>query len=268
MARTFGPTLASGGGLSIPSLGTLFDRATVAEAAQRTVVSGLADRVPTAVRGGVTRENLPPVGAAQPPVAADQRIRLAPLNSPAFYGSGGILDVLKETGGVIFPYTPTVTVTQSVNYNALALVHTNSDIETYVRTPSVEISIAGKFTAQNEREGRYALAAIHFMRVASKMYFGEQDGDMAGLPPPMLLLSGYGTYMFNNLRCILKSHSYPYDENMDTVPVRSGGGITRVPALFTLQCTLTVQQTPTRMRKEFSFNEFRTGRLMERGGWI
>ena len=92
--------------------------------------------------------------------------------------------------------------------------------------------------------------------------------------------------MFNNLRVILTNHTYTFDETMDTVPViissqgfnslgallggATSGGIVRLPAMFTLSCELTVIQTPKRMRKVFSFEDFANGKLMNStdGGWI
>jgi len=205
----------------------------------------------------------------------DFRIRLSPFANSAtqVYGassSSNILSPLYVTNGLMFPYTPQITVTQDVTYQDLALTHTNSDFLAYTRTPSVNISISGKFTVQTQAEGIYALACIHFLRTVSKMYFGETDAaaGKAGLPPPILLLNGYGTYMFNNLRVVLKSHTYTYNEQMDTVLVSTAGGTAKLPALFDLAVTLVVQQTPRAQKKDFSLDAFRTGALMLKGGWI
>lgn len=202
---------------------------------------------------------------------SDARVRLKALNPSEVYGPNdpsNILSILYETGGMLFPYTPSINFSQTVNYQNIDLVHTNGSVAAYQRTPNIELTVSGKFTVQNRREGLYALAAIHFLRTASKMYFGEQDGAKAGLPPPILLFSGYGTYMFNDLRVVLKSHSFPYEENVDTVNVQTAGGYARLPVMFTLQLNLEVQNTPKAMRKEFSLDQFRTGELMKKGGWI
>lgn len=214
------------------------------------------------------------------PDTSDFRARLKPLYPSDIYGpaNAGIMTTLNETNGVIFPYTPTISFSQAVNYADLSLVHSNTDYPAYVRTPSVTLSVSGKFTVQNEREGIYALAVIHFLRTVSKSYFGEIDAaaGKAGLPPPILEFSAYGAYMYNNLRCILKSHAWSYDETMDTivVPVPAMNGnpaaSVRLPPLFTIQMELQVVQTPTRMRENFSFDAFASGKLMGRpdGGWI
>lgn len=199
----------------------------------------------------------------------DMRIRLRPLigQEATVYGTGP-LRILTETGGLVFPYTPTISLNQAVNFDSYGLVHTNYDIPYYQRTPSTEISINGKFTIQNQREGQYALSAIHFLRTVSKMYFGKLDGAKAGLPPPFLLLSGYGNGMFNDIRVIVKSHAMNFEENMDLVAVSAPPLRAYLPVIFTLQLTLMVVQTPTRMREEFSLDSFRNGTLLQRGGWL
>lgn len=213
---------------------------------------------------------------------SDFRARLSALHPEDVYGaatgqrvSNGLMDILTTTNGVIFPYTPTITYSQAVNYTDLQLVHSNTDYPSYTRTPSVTLTVAGKFSVQNQREGQYALAVIHFLRTVSKSYFGELDKTKAGLPPPVLLFSAYGQYVYNNLRVILKSHSWNFDENMDTIAVAvpaigtSSATTVRLPAMFNITTELTVVQTPQRMRTKFSFDAFASGQLMNTdGGWL
>jgi hypothetical protein len=222
---------------------------------------------------------------------SDTRIRLraqrgaeGKLGEPGIYGDPGdssnILKILFDTDGLLFPYTPTIAVGQQVNYNDVDLVHSNGDIMTYKNTPSVTLNVTGKFTVQNQREGQYALAVLHFLRTVSKMYFGEIDkqSGKAGLPPPVLVFRGYGNYMFNNLPVIVKSHSYTFDENMDMIEIGIGSdannnptGIALLPPMFQVTVDMVVQQTPSAMRKIFSLDSFRTGALLKANnstGWI
>lgn len=206
---------------------------------------------------------------------ADLRVRLRALSQQAsqIYGEktddgSNILSILHDTDGVLFPYTPSVSIEQSVDYKSIDLTHANGDIYAYSRTPSVTINITGKFTVQNQREGKYLVAVIHFLRTVSKMNFGELAGDKAGLPPPILRFSGYGQYMWDDVRCVLKTHSYSLEDSVDYVNVTIGSTVTRVPSLLTISVSLGVQQTPSKMRKEFNLEEFRTGKLMRSGGWI
>lgn len=212
----------------------------------------------------------PDLGGEQPGPGAQELLGAAAragLTGAA--GDDNLLSILKDTNGLVFPYTPTINVSQGVDYENVRLVHTNMDVLAYSRTPSVEINITAKFSVQSAWEGRYAIAALHFLRTVSKMDFGEKAGAKAGTPPPMLLLSGYGTYMFNDLRVVLKNHSYTFDENVDGVAFAlPGGASVRLPSLFSVQVTLVTQRTPYAMRKEFSLDEFRTGMLLRKGGWF
>lgn len=195
----------------------------------------------------------------------DTRVRLSALDPSIF---SGILAPLKETGGMMFPYTPQIAYTQSVTYMDVQLVHSNTDYPAYTRTPSLSVTLNGKFSVQSQVEGRYALACLHFLRAVSKSHFGETDTN-AGLPPPILVLDGYGQYLFKRLRVILKSHNWQFDENIDTVTIALEKGLVRLPALFSIGCELMVVQTPTRMRTQFNFAKFASGQLMEQQeGWI
>ncbi len=217
-------------------------------------------------------------GRRQPPTEAidtDLRVRLRaqPGQADAVYGSSAsdnILSILHQTGGMLFPYTPTISQEQSVDYKSIDLVHANGDINAYSRTPSVTLNVTGKFTVQNQREGEYLVAVLHFLRTVSKMHFGEQD-ENAGLPPPVLYFHGYGPYMYNGLKVVLKSHSFTLDDTVDYVDVVTDGGsvTTRVPSMLTISLSLGVEQSPRLMKSQFNLEDFRTGALMRnRKGWI
>lgn len=212
---------------------------------------------------------------------SDTRIRLRCLRGEAIqnqiYGPKedmNIMSILHDTDGMLFPYTPTVNVGQTTNYQNMSLIHTNGDIQSYSNTPSVTISVTGAFTVQNQREGRYLLACLHLLRTVSKMYFGEKDkkNGKAGMPPPIMVFTGYGNYMFNDLPVIVRGHSYTLDDSADTVVIETAGGVARLPSKLTLSLDLVVQQTPQRQRKTFSLDDFRTGALMRGSGggtgWI
>jgi hypothetical protein len=187
-------------------------------------------------------------------------------------GTNNILTPLHATNGLLFPYTPTIQFSQEVDWKSMDLVHTNYETFAYSKTPSVSLSISGKFTAQTEGEARYMLAAIHFLRVVSKMYFGRaqaNDSKLAGMPPPVLLLSGYGTYMYNDLRVIVKNHSYTLDDSVNLVKFNTADGeIIRLPTILMVSLTVNVVQTPKAQKDRFDLDKFRTGALMKQKGWL
>lgn len=203
----------------------------------------------------------------------DFRLRLGYLTTSSM-SYDGILAPLDNTNGLMFPYTPTLSLAHEADYETLSMTHSNTNYLAYTKTPNVNISIAAKFSVQNQNEGLYALAAIHFLRTVTKMYFGETDAleGLAGTPPPMLELNGYGTYMFNHVHCLLKRFSYAFDENMQMINIVGDNGYVRLPALFTVQLELTCQTTARAQRVDFNLEDYASGALMEQtpnnNGWI
>lgn len=152
--------------------------------------------------------------------AAARRVRLRPKPAGAgvIYGSNGLLQPLRATNGLVFPYQPLISYTQQVQWNDMRLIHTNQEILSYERTPAPKFEVRGKFSVQNQQEGIYALAAIHFLRVVSKMHFGSSD-PLAGTPPPVLLFDAYGQYMFNQLPVVVTQWSHGLPDDVDYVPI-------------------------------------------------
>jgi len=151
--------------------------------------------------------------------AQGRRVRLRPKPAAAttVYGGSGLLQPLRATNGVVWPYQPTITWEQSVDYSSIDMVHVNQEILAYTKTPAAKFSVSGSFSVQNNQEGIYALAAIHFMRTCTKMYFGT--GADLGTPPPVLIFDAYGQYMFNQLPVIITNFSVELPNDIDYVPV-------------------------------------------------
>lgn len=150
------------------------------------------------------------------------RIRLAP-NAQYLYKAtaAGILEPLKSTNGVVFPYTPQISTSYRANYDAYDLVHTNYKGYFYKNSAVQEITINAVFTANNNTEADYLLAVIHFFRSASKMFYGMDSNPTAGTPPPVLYMDGLGVYQFNEHPCLLSSFDYRLPADVDYV--RTGG---------------------------------------------
>ena len=95
----------------------------------------------------------------------DWRIRISLAQSADyFYRStdAGILEPLKNTNGVIFPYTPQISVTHSAKYGSQTLTHSNYTNYFYEGSEVQSITLSSEFTVQNSEEGRYVLACIQF----------------------------------------------------------------------------------------------------------
>lgn len=203
----------------------------------------------------------------------DNRIRLKPkqVNGstfPLFGDKDSVLYLLNATGGAFFPYTPIITMSHKATYSEQSPVHANTDYHLYNNTPAVQIQIQGDFTAQNLDEAQYTLACMHFFRTSTKMHFGVNDPN-AGLPPPMLVLSGYGEFMFNDLDVILTDFSMELPNGVDYMEVTIGKTVAWVPVKTTMSVSLIVQQTPAKQRDEFNFDQFASGEMFSnQRGWI
>jgi hypothetical protein len=150
--------------------------------------------------------------------APDWRVRLQ-LASGATYlykdPVPGILAPLAETDGVIFPYTPTIETSYAANYDKYDLTHSNYRGYFYKNSVVNDISIRGTFTAQDTAEAEYMLAVIHFFRSVTRMFYGQDA--LRGAPPPLVYLSGFGEYQFNEHPCLVSNFSYSLPNEVDYI---------------------------------------------------
>jgi hypothetical protein len=148
------------------------------------------------------------------------RLSLAPGADYLYNATpNGILAPLKNTGGVIFPYTPKITTSYNANYTPTDLTHSNYKNYFYQSSNVGEISIEAKFTAQDTNEAAYLLAVIHFFRSVTKMFYGQDS--QRGAPPPLVFLTGYGEYQFNQHPCVVSSFTYSMPDGVDYIRARS-----------------------------------------------
>lgn len=131
--------------------------------------------------------------------------------------TNSILDPLLGTNGLIFPYTPTISVSHVANYQSQGLTHSNYAQHFYSNSEVSDIAISGEFTVQNADEGRYLMAAIYFLRSCTKMFFGQDD--LAGNPPPIIFLDGYGSHYFPHIPCVVSNFTHTMDSNVDYIEV-------------------------------------------------
>ena len=162
-----------------------------------------------------------PIGAASP-TYNDWRVRISLADgADIFYkdptGTNGLMSPLIATNGVIFPYTPTISVTHSANYSPTTPTHSNYPIQFYNNSEVQDISITGDFSVQSVDEGQYLMAAVYFFRAASKMFFGS--GKHAGNPPPIVFLDGYGSHYFPHVPCVISSFQHTLSNEVDYIEV-------------------------------------------------
>lgn len=147
------------------------------------------------------------------------RLALAPQSPSILYRADepGVLAPLKDTDGVIFPYTPNINVTYSANYEPLTLTHTNYKTFQYQSSSIDQIVISCDFTAQDTDEANYILAVIHFFRAATKMFYGQNQSPKTGTPPPLCYLYGFGQLQFNAHPLVIANFNYNLPTDVDYI---------------------------------------------------
>ena len=171
-------------------------------------------------QAGITAADATPVIPAIPDGDWRVRLSLAPDNRRLYQNPddelAGILYPLKATHGIIFPYTPTIAFQHVANYENYELTHSNHRGYFYKGSAVRDIMVPATFTAQDTAEATYMLAALHFLRSATKMFYG-QDAER-GMPPPLVFLHGYGEYGFNNHPCVISLMNYNLPNDVDYIP--------------------------------------------------
>jgi len=150
------------------------------------------------------------------------RLRLAPQSNYLYNDPqcGPVLWPLRNTDGVIFPYTPSIDTAYKAEYEAYNLTHSNYRGYFYKGSYVDPINIKAMFTAQDHNEANYLLAVIHFFRSATKMFYGQDA--QRGSPPPLVYLSGLGDFQFNEHPCVIAQFNYNLPNDVDYIRAQSG----------------------------------------------
>lgn len=165
-----------------------------------------------------------PTGAGRAPASfsggnleeKDWRVSLSMPSSPSAFSKSPMLDPLKVTKNrMIFPFTPTILLQHSANYQSVNPVHTNYPFHAYSSSQVNEIVITGQFYCQNELEAQYWTACLHYLRSVTKMDYGMFAE--TGAPPPIVKLNGYGDYVFNNVPVVITTFTVDMPSEVDYI---------------------------------------------------
>jgi hypothetical protein len=199
-----------------------------------------------------------------------------------------MLAPLKKTGGLVFPYTPTIIVAHSANYNTMAPTHTNYPYFAYQNSQVDQLVITGDFFCQNGTEAQYWVGALHYLRSMTKMFFGGEASTL-GAPPPVVKLNGYGDYIFNNVPVIITQFTVDLPQDVDYIATGHPDGVNDIPknhpeakqaatderagpiGWAPSQSLITVTVQPIYSRREvekFSLNKYVSGGYVGDGGFI
>lgn len=212
--------------------------------------------------------------ASSPPVSAsfsatgeggDWRVK---LSVPSQFSGSPLLAPLSETGGLAWPYTPTIIIGHTANYNSLDPVHTNYPFQAYQNSQTDDITINGDFTVQSQEDARYWIAAVHYLRSVTKMFYGEGSTPL-GNPPVIVKLNGYGDYVFKNVPVVITNFTVDMQGDVDYVATSiGGGGDGSSYAWAPTQSIISVTVRPTYSRdsvSKFSLNNFVNGGYVQNG---
>ena len=180
-------------------------------------------------------------------------LRLAPgatylYNAP----NAGLLQPLKTTNGVVFPFTPAISTAYKAVYSDYNLTHSNYRGYFYQNSYTDAVNLTATFTAQSTSDAAYVLAVIHFFRSVTKMFYG-QEGER-GSPPPLTYLSGLGDFQFNNHPCLVSQFNYTLPADVDYISSGSPNnlGLNLQPLQNLYSTTLNaVAPTVTRLASAF-----------------
>lgn len=195
----------------------------------------------------------------QPSDGNDWRVRINcqwnNFNSPLFA-------LLQNTGGVVWPYMPNITVSTKAEYNSQSLTHSNYQVHAYKNSVVDDISISGEFTCETETDAAYWIAATTFFKTATKMFFGQ--GEFAGNPPIVCNLTGYGASIFDNVPIVIKSFSVDLKDDVNYINCNSFGTNTWVPIVSTVSVTVSPMYNRQRLR-QFNLQDYAKGRMSGSG---
>ena len=181
-----------------------------------------------------------------------------------------LLRPLYDSGGLVWQYTPNIFVSGRANYNMAEFYGSNYPLVTYTNSTPPQLVVVEDFTANTIDEARYLLAVMHFLKVATKSFYGDQavaDG-MYGTPPPVFLFEYLGDHGFNKVPVVITDYQYQLGDDVDYVPVKTGAvgdETTYVPTVSNISITLQPSYTPHKLRKKFDLNKFTTGANYKHG---
>ena len=156
----------------------------------------------------------------------DWRVRLqvpeGPLTQFFDFANNPILQPLQASSGIFWPLTPAVVIQHSANYNAMDQVHSNYPHQAYQNSQVDSMNIIGEFPVQNSDDAKHWVATINFLRTATKMFFGKEDGlnGLKGNPPPIMHLFGYGDHMFNRIPVVINTFNVELRPGIDYISTK------------------------------------------------
>jgi len=180
-----------------------------------------------------------------------ERLLAGPIMAPLLYSGRGL----------IFQYAPQLTLAPTANWTPQSFTHSNYEANAWESSSVPEIMLTAEFTAESDKEAKYMLAVIHFLKSVTKGGFGQFDPDR-GVPPAVYRFNYLGDYQFKNVPVIITSSVLTYDNTIDYIPISVEGKPTYVPTMMTININLRPQYNPSKLRDKFKLSDFREGKYL------
>jgi hypothetical protein len=185
----------------------------------------------------------------------ESRVRiLVPDDYLVMSTRGGTRGDLYNIGGIIFPYTPSITYDVRADYATVNPVHSNYTQYFYKYSAAGAINITGKFTVQNEQDAINYVSTVHLLKSLTKMRFGS-DSD-AGAPPPVCRLYAYGKYVMDSIPISIATYKIDMPAEVDYFTLGKNPnspnttyGQTSVPISATISITCNPMYSRDEMQK-------------------
>jgi hypothetical protein len=182
--------------------------------------------------------------------ANDWRVSLA---VPSLIQGGEVLRPLGNTGNrMVFPFNPVILFGQTASYSSISPTHSNYNFHAYQNSQIDNITITGEFVNENESDAKYWIAVIHYLRVMTKMFYG--NGDNLGNPPLMTRLNGYGKHVLNDIPVVISNFTVDLPADVDYIPCVISGQTNYVP----VQSQVTVTCMPNYARRSVAKFDLKT----------
>lgn len=194
----------------------------------------------------------------------DWRVRIRLQSTETYYallGRNPFVDLIVARRGVVWPYTPNLTLTTKANYTSIDSVHNNYPFYAYKNSSVDDITISGEWSVETTQDAENWIAATMFFRTVTKMFFGQSTN--SGNPPPICVLDGYGASVFKNIPVIVKSFSVDFKEDVNYINYPQTS--TWVPILSTISVTVAPIYSRSRLR-QFNLQNYAAGKMTDGQG--
>jgi hypothetical protein len=209
-------------------------------------------------------------------VNQDMRVKIRVPDNYLTQLTQGPSNELRNLKGIIFPYTPSISIEHKADYASQAPMHSNYAIYFYQRSSVSPINISGKFTVANESEAAIYIATVHLLRALTKMRSGGVTGDAdSGAPPPVCRLDAYGTFMLQNVPVAISNFKIDLPDNVDYYtlgkktgsPTNSTYEMTAVPVVSTISVTCIPMYSRDEMQK-FNVTQWLSDKYVRKAGYL